>query len=262
MLVGLFARPACRQNLALSYVTDCKCFHRCLVPSSFPGHWSQVLSWGTIVIGPRSFPGDTPSLARGYPIPSLAGQGTPPPSQVRMVGYPSPSQGVPHPSQVRMGYPLAMTGCSTPPARTEQQSKHLLCGKQCASCIQPRSGRSSGLPALRPSVALGFSSTNFFSLKTSTFPSSNLYMLNSCAFPPLISLPLVPSFSPSAPVPSPTFSILTFLTMTQMFLHQMSDLGFPLKWPPLRPIVNYARATQIDTFFSTFSILAACEKYL
>ena len=118
MFVGLFARPAYRQNFVLSYVTDCKWFHRCLVqvlsqvtgPRSFLG--------GTIVIGPRSFPGDTPSLARGYPIPSLAGQGTPQSGQDGGVPQSQPG-GTPSQSG-QDGVPLAMTGFSTPPPPSSQ----------------------------------------------------------------------------------------------------------------------------------------------
>ena len=71
-----------------------------LVPGSFPGHWSQVLSGGT------------PSLARGYPSPD---------GQVRM-GYPLPGLGY-HPPWSGLGYP------PPPPDRTAERERYASCGQ-------------------------------------------------------------------------------------------------------------------------------------
>ena len=88
------------------------------VPCSFPGHWSQVLSWEypsprffprLLVPGPLSGGGGTPVLARGV------GGGTPP----------------------------ARSGWGTPPPSQVRQSVHLLCSRQYTSC-----GHAGGLSCL------------------------------------------------------------------------------------------------------------------
>ena len=96
------------------------------------GTTSMVWRGGYPVPGPDR---GVPCPRSGWGVPHPA-DGEVPPSKIRMGVPPCPRlDGVP-PIQDCMGYlPLSKTAWGPPHQKTDQQNKHLLCGRQCASCI-------------------------------------------------------------------------------------------------------------------------------